>query len=227
MVRSRFAPQHSRGGPRTLVSRRLRRAYHRVDDSCCGRNEALQAHAKCGEKATTIQVRGPTGRGRPALLVRQRAARPAVAGAQGPHARPLSGLAVRGDAAADHGQGGHPLLRGFLARWPNVEALAGRVAGRRARGLGGARLLQPRPQPAQMRPGRRRASWAAASRRRRRGCARCRASAPTRRRRSLPSPSARAPRPSTATSSAWSPGCSRWRHRCRPPSPRSGGLPRR
>ena len=51
MVLSRFAPQHSRSGARRLVSRRLRRAYHRVDDSCCGRNEALQAHASLRAQA--------------------------------------------------------------------------------------------------------------------------------------------------------------------------------
>ena len=41
-----------------------------------------------------------------------------------------------------------PFYQRFLQRWPTVAALAAAPAGRRARGLGGARLLQPRAQPA-------------------------------------------------------------------------------
>ena len=43
-----------------------------------------------------------------------------------------------------------PFYRRFLQRWPTVAALAAAAAGRRARRLGGARLLQPRAQSAQM-----------------------------------------------------------------------------
>ena len=57
-----------------------------------------------------------------------------------------------------------PTIRAFLARWPTVEALAEAPPGRRPRGLGRAWLLQPRPQPAQVRARSLPSAMAAASR---------------------------------------------------------------
>ena len=47
-----------------------------------------------------------------------------------------------------------PYYERFVTRFPTVEALAAARTGRRAVGLGGARLLRARPQPARLRAGR-------------------------------------------------------------------------
>ena len=80
--------------------------------------------AKCGKKATTIPACRARRRRRPCSTGTTASGATCRGGRAGAHARSLSGLAVRDHAAADHGQGGHPLLRAFLARWPTVEALA-------------------------------------------------------------------------------------------------------
>ena len=88
-----------------------------------------------------------------------------------------------------------PYYERFLARWPTVEALAAATLDDVLGRLGGARLLQPRAQSAQVRADRRQGATPGAFPRRRTACASCRASGPTRRRRSRPSPSARATTP--------------------------------
>ena len=95
----------------------------------------------------------------------------------GERRRSLPGLAVGDHAAADHGGRGRRLLP------PLPRALAdGRGAGRgadrrRDGGLGRARLLRPRPQPARLRPARWPSATAALSPTARRACAPCPASA--------------------------------------------------
>ena len=85
--------------------------------------------------------------------------------------RSLSRVAVRDHAAADHREGGRAVLRALPG------ALAGRAgarrgaARRRAEGLGRARLLRARAQPARLRQGGGGAAWRAISRHRRSACA--------------------------------------------------------
>ena len=98
-----------------------------------------------------------------------------------------------------------PYFARFLARFPDVRALA---AATRRRGDGavvGPGLLRARPQPAPRGGGDRRRATAARSRRRRRRCARCPASGRTRRPRWRRSRSTRARSRSTATR------CACWR----------------
>ena len=118
-----------------------------------------------------------------------------------------------------------PFYERFLARWPTVEALAAAPLDDVLARLGGARLLQPRAQPAPVRPASSPSASAAASRRREDGCASCRASAPTRRPPSPPSPSARAATPvdgniERVIARLFAVTASR----CRRPSRRSGAL---
>ena len=95
----------------------------------------------------------------PSRLVRSPPARAALAGRPRRAPRSLPRLAVRGHAATDHGRCGSALLRAIS------RTLADRRAARRgasrapAQGMGRARLLRPGPQPACLRPGRRRAPW--------------------------------------------------------------------
>ena len=89
-----------------------------------------------------------------------------------PRPDPYRGLALRGDAAADHRRG----RRGATSppSWRAGRRVADAGGGARGRGdgrLGGARLLRPRPQPARLRPGGGGASAAAASPTPRPGCA--------------------------------------------------------
>ena len=68
-------------------------AYHRRSDSRRGRNEA-HAMANVARKQLQLRLAGAGHGGSAARLVRPRAARPALAGAQGAQARPLPRLAV-------------------------------------------------------------------------------------------------------------------------------------
>ena len=146
-------------------------------------------------KQLPLRPAGPDTVDGPARLVRPRAARPAVAGGAGQARRSLPRLAQRDHAAADDGQGGHPLLPALPRALADGRGAGRGAARRRARRLGGARLLQPRAQPAQVRAAPSPSATAAGFRAPRPSCASCRASAPTRRRRSRPSPSASAATP--------------------------------
>ena len=108
--------------------------------------------------------------------------------AVGERARSLPRLAVRGDAAADHGRGGEILFRGLRRPLADGRGPCRRPRSRGDEGVGRPRLLQPRPQPQGC------ADAVAALRRpfpdtRPPGSRRFPASAPTRRRRSRRSPS--------------------------------------
>ena len=176
------------------VSSGSRGAYHRLDDSRPAWNEAMPM-ANVAKKQ--LQFRFAGAETAAALLDwydRERRDLPWRA-RKGRKADAYRGLAVRDHAAADDRQGGHPLLRELPGALADGRGAGGGHARRRFGCVGGARLLQPRAQSAQVRADRGRGAWRAAFRRRRRVCASCRASAPTRPRRSRPSPSARATTP--------------------------------
>jgi hypothetical protein len=92
-------------------------------------------------------------------LVRPRAASAALAQHAGRDGRSLPGLAQRDHVAADHGQGGAPVLRRVPAPLARCERAGPRRVGRGAWRLGGARLLRPRPQPPCLRPRCGRPAW--------------------------------------------------------------------
>ena len=111
-----------------------------------------RAHAPCGKKATAVPAAGARKHGRPARLVRPGAARPAVAGQAGTEGRRLSRVALGDHAAADDRVGRHTLLQAVSRTLADSCRTGGSTARRRARCMGGPRLLQPRAQSAQMRP---------------------------------------------------------------------------
>ncbi len=81
-------------------------------------------------------------------------------------ARPLSRVAVGGDAAADDREGGGALFRAFHRALADGRRSRRRRRARRDGRLGGARLLQPGAQPHRLRPNGRGAARSALSRQR-------------------------------------------------------------
>ena len=119
----------------------------------CGRATA----APCSEGGACAHWDSARRRVGVARLVRPGAAGPAVAVCTGPSGRSLPGVAVGGHAAADHGQGGHSLLPGVSAPLAVGGGAGGGESERRSGRMGRTWLLQPRAQPARLRPTRRRA----------------------------------------------------------------------
>ena len=139
--------------------------------------------------------------------------------------RPLSRLALRNHAAADHGSGGEGLFREIRGAWPTVEALAAAPLDDVLKAWAGlgyyarARNLHACARDV-----------VSALRRqipgdRGRNCAACPASAPIRRAPSPPSPSTSRMRRSMAMSSASSAGFTPSRRRCRRRNPKSAHAP--
>src|SRR5712664_2085000 len=94
----------------------------------------------------------------PCVLVRRKAGRLAApARAQGPalagDARPIPHLALRGDAAADAGRGGDPLLQAFPRALSGHPGAGPRIGRGGARALERARLLRARAEFACRRQG--------------------------------------------------------------------------
>ena len=111
---------------------------------------------------------GRADRPRAAGLVPARGANAALAGAAGKFAGPLQGLAQRDHAPADHGEGGDAALYRLPAPLAGCDRAGACRTWRRARRLGGARLLRPCPQSPCLRTRRGRDPWRAFSRLR--GC---------------------------------------------------------
>ena len=133
------------------VSSGSRGAYHRVDDSGRGL-ERGEAHGQLWQKSN-CSCDSPAPRRRRRCSPGTTASGATCPGGRAPGASPTptaSGC-PRSCCSRRRSRRSSPTTSAFLARWPTVEALAGGDARRRARGLGGAWLLQPRAQSAQVR----------------------------------------------------------------------------